>query len=34
MLGALVNDGEADADHSAILHFVEGLANVEVRRGG
>lgn len=34
MLGALVNDGEAEADHSAILHFVEGLAKVEVRRGG
>jgi 2-hydroxy-3-oxopropionate reductase len=34
MLGALVNDGEGDADHSAILHFLEGLAKVEVRRGG
>jgi 2-hydroxy-3-oxopropionate reductase len=34
MLGALVNDGEGDADHSAILHFVEDLAKVEVRRGG
>ena len=34
MFGALVNDGEAEADHSAILHFVEGLAKVEVRRGG
>jgi 2-hydroxy-3-oxopropionate reductase len=34
MLGALVNDGEADADHSAILHFLEGLAKVEVKRGG
>lgn len=34
MLGALVNDGEAEADHSAILHFIEGLAKVEVRRGG
>ena len=34
MLGALVNDGESEADHSAILHFLEGLANVEVRRGG
>ena len=34
MLGALVNHGEAEADHSAILHFIEGLAKVEVRRGG
>ncbi len=34
MLGALVNDGEADADHSAILHFLEDLAKVEVKRGG
>jgi len=34
MLGALVNDGEGEADHSAILHFLEGLAKVEVRRGG
>ena len=34
MLGALVNDGESEADHSAILHFLEGMANVEVKRGG
>ena len=34
MLVALVNDGESDADHSAILHFLEGLAKVEVKRGG
>ena len=34
MLGALVNDGKADADHSAILHFLEDLAKVEVKRGG
>ena len=34
MLGALVNNGEADADHSAILHFLEDLAKVEVKRGG
>ena len=34
MLGALVNDGESEADHSAILHFLEGLAKVEVKRGG
>ena len=34
MLGSLVNDGEQDADHSAILHFVEKMADVEVKRGG
>ncbi len=34
MLGALVNDGESEADHSAILHFLERLAKVEVKRGG
>ena len=34
MLGALVNAGESEADHSAILHFVENLADVEVKRGG
>jgi 2-hydroxy-3-oxopropionate reductase len=34
MLGALINDGEADADHSAILHHLEGMAKVEVKRGG
>ena len=34
MLGALVNKGEAEADHSAILHFLESLAGVEVSRRG
>ena len=34
MLGALVNDGEQELDHSAILHFVEKLARVEVKKGG
>lgn len=34
MLGALVNDGEQDSDHSALLKFVEGLAGVEVKAGG
>ena len=34
MLGALINDGESEADHSAILHFLEGLAKVEVKKGG
>ena len=34
MLGALVNDGESESDHSAILKFVEDLAKVEVKAGG
>ena len=34
MLGALVNDGEQEADHSALLKFVEGLAGIEVKAGG
>ena len=34
MVGALINDGESEADHSAILHFLENLAKVEVKRGG
>lgn len=34
MIGALINDGESEADHSAILHFLEGMAKVEVKRGG
>ena len=34
MLGALINDGEGNADHSAILHHLEGMAKVEVKRGG
>ncbi len=34
ILGSLVNDGEADNDHAAILHFLEGMAKVEVKRGG
>ena len=33
MLGSLVNDGEQDLDHSAILHFLEKLAHVEVKKG-
>ncbi|MQG80277.1 MAG: 2-hydroxy-3-oxopropionate reductase [SAR202 cluster bacterium] len=32
MLGSLVNDGEQDLDHSAILHFLEKLAHVEVKK--
>ena len=27
MLGALINDGKADSDHSAIANFLEGMAN-------
>ena len=34
MLGALVNNGEGEADHSAILHFLEDLSKVVVRQGG
>ena len=31
MLGALINDGKADNDHSAIVNFLEDLAHVEVK---
>jgi len=34
MLGALINAGESESDHSAILRFLEGLTKVEVKRGG
>jgi 2-hydroxy-3-oxopropionate reductase len=34
ILAALVNEGESEADHSAILHFLERLAKVEVKKGG
>ena len=34
MLGALVNEGEQDSDHSALLKFVEGLSGIEVKAGG
>jgi 2-hydroxy-3-oxopropionate reductase len=34
MLGSLVNDGDQELDHSAILHFVEKLSDIEVQRGG
>ena len=34
MLGTLVNDGDQELDHSAILHFVEKLSGIEVQRGG
>ena len=32
MLGTLANHGDADADHSAILHILEQMADVEVHR--
>ena len=34
MLGALVNEGEQEADHSALVKFVESLAGIEVKAGG
>ena len=34
MLGAMVNGGEQESDHSALLKFVEGLAGIEVKAGG
>ena len=33
MLGSLVNDGEQDLAHSALLQFLQHLANVEVKKG-
>ena len=30
MLGALMNDGKADADHSAIANFIEDMAGVTI----
>jgi 2-hydroxy-3-oxopropionate reductase len=34
VLGALMNEGESESDHSAILKFVENLAKIEVKAGG
>ena len=31
MLGALVNDGKGDLDHSAIVNFIEAMAHTEIR---
>jgi 2-hydroxy-3-oxopropionate reductase len=31
ILGALINEGKADSDHSAIIEFNERIANVTVR---
>ena len=33
MLGDLINQGKGDNDHSAIVNFVEDMANVQVRKG-
>ena len=33
MLGALVNQGKGDNDHSSIVNFIEDMARVEIRRG-
>lgn len=33
MLGALINRDRGDYDHSAIVNFVEDLANVQIRKG-
>ena len=33
MLGALINKARGDRDHSAIVTFIEDLANVEARKG-
>jgi 2-hydroxy-3-oxopropionate reductase len=30
MLGALMNDGKADSDHSAIANFIEGMADTTI----
>ena len=33
MLGALINQGKGDSDHSAIVTFIENLAKMEVAKG-
>ena len=30
MLGALMNDGKGDSDHSAIANFIEDMAHVTI----
>jgi 2-hydroxy-3-oxopropionate reductase len=30
MFGALMNDGKADLDHSAIANFIEGMAGIAI----
>ena len=32
MLGALINQGKGESDHSALVNFIEDMANVQVRR--
>ena len=32
MLGALINQGKGENDHSALVNFIEDMANVQVRR--
>ena len=34
MLGTLMNEGEHNADHSALLKIIEDLAKIEVKAGG
>ncbi len=34
VITALVNDGKADSDHSAIATFIEGMAGIEVKKLG
>ena len=33
MLGALINQGRGESDHSAIVNFIEAMAGVEVKKG-
>jgi 2-hydroxy-3-oxopropionate reductase len=33
MLGALMNQGKGDNDHSAIVNFIEDMAGVEIKKG-
>ena len=33
MLGALMNQGKGDNDHSAIVNFIEEMAGVEIKKG-
>ena len=33
MLGALINDGKGDADHSAIANFIEDMAGTTISGG-
>ena len=33
MLGALINQGKGDLDHSAIVNFIEDMAGTQVKKG-